>query len=304
MNNGIHFISGLPRSGSTLLSAIFRQNPFIHAGMSSPVGGLCQRLIAGMGPQGEFNSLITDVQRQNILHSVVDGYYKDIHPTKLVIDTNRLWCSKMATVARLYPEARVIVCVRELLWIMDSFERILSKNPLITSKMFKRQNGATVFTRLSSLGSGQGTVGFAWNAVQEAFYSEFADRLIVVDYEALTRQPQRTMEAIYEALGLPAFEHDFENVSYKEGDEFDSQLGVPGLHTVGRKVRYVERPSVLPPELIERFSGRAFWRRPAANRRKVKVILPVLDGAARRPQGQGFRMQQGGGEGRRPQAGV
>jgi len=301
MNNGIHFISGLPRSGSTLLSAILRQNPFIHAGMSSPVGGLCQRLIAGMGPQSEFNALISDTQRENVLHAVFDGYYKDIHPQKLVIDTNRLWCSKMATLAQLFPEARVLVCVRELLWIMDSFERILGKNPLVASKMFRKQAGATVFTRLASLGSGQGTVGFAWNAVQEAFYGEFSDRLVLIDYEALTRQPQRTMETIYEELGLPPFTHDFENVSYREGDEFDQQLGVAGLHAVGRKVRYVERPSILPPELIERFTGRAFWRRPAANRRKVKVVLPAGDGA-RRPQGPGFRMQQG--DGRRPQAGV
>jgi sulfotransferase len=301
MNNGIHFISGLPRSGSTLLSAILRQNPFLHAGMSSPVGALCQRLIAGMGPQSEFNSLITDTQRQNILHSVFDGYYKEIHPEKLVIDTNRLWCSKMAMIAQLFPEARVLVCVRELLWIMDSFERILGKNPLVVSKMFRKQAGATVFTRIASLGAGHGTVGFAWNAVQEAFYGEFSDRLVLIDYEALTRQPQRTMEAIYEELGLPPFAHDFDNVSYREGDEFDHQLGVAGLHAVGRKVRYVERPSILPPELIERFSGRAFWRRPAANRRKVKILLPAMDGPPRL-QGQGFRMQQG--EGRRPQAGV
>ena len=208
----------------------------------------------------------------------------------------------MPTIAQLFPEARVIVCVRELVWIMDSFERILTKNPLIVSKMFAKQSGATVFTRLASLGSGQGTVGFAWNAVQEAFYGEFADRLIVIDYEALTRQPQRTMEFIYDELGLPHFAHDFDNVSYREGDEFDQQLGVAGLHTVGRKVRYVERPSILPPELIERFSGRSFWRRPAVNRRKVKVLLPAGDGVRRSP-GQGFRMQQGG-DPRRPHAGV
>ena len=40
MDNGLHFISGLPRSGSTLLAAILRQNPRFHAAMSSPVGSL------------------------------------------------------------------------------------------------------------------------------------------------------------------------------------------------------------------------------------------------------------------------
>jgi sulfotransferase len=40
MKAAIHFISGLPRSGSTLLSAILRQNPRFHAGMTGPVGSL------------------------------------------------------------------------------------------------------------------------------------------------------------------------------------------------------------------------------------------------------------------------
>ena len=38
MRNGIHFISGLPRAGSTLLAALLRQNPRFSAGMTSPVG--------------------------------------------------------------------------------------------------------------------------------------------------------------------------------------------------------------------------------------------------------------------------
>ena len=40
MENTIHFISGLPRAGSTLLSAILRQNSAFHAAMTSPVGAL------------------------------------------------------------------------------------------------------------------------------------------------------------------------------------------------------------------------------------------------------------------------
>jgi sulfotransferase len=117
-------------------------------------------------------------------------------------------------------------------------------------------------------------VGFAWNATQEAFYGEHADRLIVVDYEALTREPQKTIDTIYKALGLPPFAHDFENVVYDEGSEFDTQLGVPGLHAVKRKVAFSERPTILPPELFERFVGRNFWRRPGGNPRNATVLLP------------------------------
>lgn len=276
MNNGIHFLSGLPRSGSTLLGALLKQNPKLHSGMSSPVGALIGRVQGAMGPRSEFSSMITDHQRRNILHSVVEGFYKDIHGDKVVIDTNRAWCAKLPLIAALYPDARIIVCVRDLVWIVDSFERVLRKNALGTSKMFQQKDALTVHTRVNALASPGGTVGFAWNATQEAFYGEFSDKLIVVDYEALTREPQRTMELIYAKLGLEPFGHDFDNVVYGEGDTFDAELGVPGLHAVGRKVRFSERPTILPPELYERFSGRNFWRRPGGNPRGVEVVLPSL----------------------------
>ncbi len=309
MDNGIHFISGLPRSGSTLLGALLKQNPKIHAGMSSPVGALIGRVQGGMGPRSEFSSQVTDTQRRNILTSVFEGYYKETQREKVIVDTNRVWCSKLPLVAALFPDAKVIVCVRDLVWIMDSFERVLRKNALGQSKMFQPKDALTAHTRVSSLASPGGTVGFAWNATQEAFYGDFTDKLILVDYEALTREPKRTMEAIYAKLGLPVFEHDFENVVYGEGDEFDANLGVPGLHTVGRKVRFSERPTILPPELYERFSGRNFWRRPGGNPRGVEVVLPQTprDGA-RRPNpapglNQGMRMGSAGGR-MRPPAGA
>ena len=37
------------------------------------------------------------------------------------------------------------------------------------------------------------------------------------------------MTRLYELLNLPPFKHDFENVSYEGGGEFDLWLGVPGL---------------------------------------------------------------------------
>ena len=56
-------------------------------------------------------------------------------------------------------------------------------------RMFPGDANATVFTRVDHLTGKLGTVGFAWNALQEAFYGEHArGRLILIDYEALTRQ--------------------------------------------------------------------------------------------------------------------
>ena len=103
MQNEVHFISGLPRSGSTLLAAILRQNPRIHAGMSSPLAALFRNLLQGMSAKDELSVMLTSEQRENVLCGLFDNYYKDIHPTKVVLDTNRLWCSKMGAIGEAVP---------------------------------------------------------------------------------------------------------------------------------------------------------------------------------------------------------
>jgi sulfotransferase len=247
--------------------------------MSSALGPLFQRLLAGMGAQTEAAALLADGQREDILKGLFQSFYKRVHSEKLVFDTNRLWCSKINALAQLFPDARVIACVRDLAWIMDSFERITRKNPLLLSKLVKPQKAGTVFTRLEELGSGTGTVGFSWNATQEAFYGENAHRLIVVDYEALTREPARALDFVYSHLGIAPFEHDFSEVGYSKS-EFDRWLGVPGLHSVHREVRFAERETILPPDLFRSFCDRNFWKKPGGNPMGVPVLLANTESSA------------------------
>src|ERR1041385_2217477 len=78
VQNGIHFISGLPRSGSTLLAALLRQNPRFHAGMTSPVGSLFSALLRQMSQENEAAVFIDDDQRARLLCACFDAYYADI----------------------------------------------------------------------------------------------------------------------------------------------------------------------------------------------------------------------------------
>jgi sulfotransferase len=275
MDNSLHFISGLPRSGSTLLAAILRQNPKIHASMSSPVGALFQELVTAMGAQHDYSVLINETQRRNLLLALFEGYYRDVFDQKVVFDTNRCWCSKMDAVAQLFPQARVIACVRDLAWIMDSFERLFRKNALLMSRMFKPAETLTVYSRLDALAGPSGPLRFAWNATREAFYGQHADRLIVVEYEDLAREPKRTIDLIYDRCGLPHFDHDFDNVSYDDGQAFDHQFGMPGLHSVSGKVRFSARDSILPPDLFARFTNRCFWRKTHPIKGDVPTPVPA-----------------------------
>jgi sulfotransferase len=273
MRNGLHFISGLPRSGSTLLAAILRQNPRFSAGMSSPVASLFIAMQGAMSRRNEAAVFIDDSQKRELLKGLFDNYYHAIHPEKLVFDTNRVWCSKLSTLVRLFPRAKVICCVRHVPWIMDSIERLIRENAFELSGLFGFESSNTVYTRVNRLASSEGQVGFAIDALREAYWGEHADRLILVGYEALAKKPEATLRQLYDFLGEAWFPHDLDNVEY-EANEFDLALGTPNLHTVRRKVAWTERTSVLPPELFNRFVNDAFWMTPELNTRNVPTIVP------------------------------
>ena len=271
LQNGIHFIAGLPRSGSTLLAAILRQNPRFHAGMTSPVGSLYMALEGALSRRNEAAVFIEDAQRRAVLRGLFTNYYESIHNERLVFDTNRAWCTKLPALSQLFPAARVICCVRSISWIMDSIERLVRRNAFEISGMFGFDPGGTVFTRINRLAAGDGLVGFALDALKEAFYGEHAERLILVEYRALARAPEATLRLLYDRLGEPYFPHDFENVEYS-ADDFDMGIGTRGLHQVRRRVEWIDRATILPPEVFARFENDVFWRMPPASGRGVPII--------------------------------
>jgi sulfotransferase len=271
MDNGIHFISGLPRSGSTLLSAILKQNPRVHAGMTSPVGSLVASLLRQMSQDNEASVFIDDDKRKAILRSSFMAFYHQDHHDKVVFDTNRMWCSKMPLLMELFPRAKVIACVRHVPWVIDSIERIIRQNKFEPSKIFGFEVGGTVYTRFDALGTSHGMVGFPYQALKEAFYGEESDRLMLLTYETLTANPKRAIREVYDFIGEPGFEHDFENVEYN-ADEFDARLGTPGLHTVGRQVKASKRQTLLPPDLFHRMENDSFWLDQKLNIRNVKIV--------------------------------
>lgn len=274
-----HFIAGLPRSGSTLLSAILRQNPRFHAGMTSPVGALVAGVIAQVSAGSESALLVNRQQRRDILLGLFDAYYR--HEERAVVfDTNRQWCAKLPLLADLFPGSKLIACVRNVAWVMDSIERLYRANPYENTRLFGgAPSRSSVYTRLDGLMQHEQMVGFAWAALREAFYGEHAASMLLVDYELLTRAPQQVMPLVYDFIGEPDFAHDFEHVEYEAAD-FDMQLGTPGLHTVRARVEYRARPTVIPPDLFDKFARLSFWGDRSGSRAHVISNQPTIPGTS------------------------
>ena len=271
MPNQVHFISGLPRSGSTLLAAMLLQNPRFSAAMSSPVASLLGSLHKQMSGSG-FDVFFDNAKRASILRSVFDAYYPETLANPVVFDTNRTWTGRIALLGELYPNARVICCVREIGWIIDSVECMLAKNPLQLSRIFNFQPGASVYSRTETLmNSDTGLVGLPWSNLREAWFGENAKRLILVPYDHLVKQPKLVLDRLYTELGEAPFAHDFNNVVYDEPD-YDEFLGMPGLHTVRQKVEYRSRQPCIPPDIFTKYATAHFWEKPELNTRGVTIL--------------------------------
>jgi sulfotransferase len=239
--------------------------------MSGPVAGMVGAMLGNMSAANEYSVFIKEEQKNRILRGVIENYYGPEYSAEVVFDTNRIWCARMSLLETLLPESRIVACVRNVSWIVDSVERLVRRNSLSPSAIFNYQTDGSVYSRSEALSGGDGMVGGPYNALREAFYGEHARKLLLVQYETLSSDPQRVLDAVYQFISEPPFSHDFDNVLY-EADEFDQRSGTPGLHAVKKKVGAVPRETVLPPDVFNRFANDAFWLNPQANLKNVPIV--------------------------------
>jgi sulfotransferase len=114
-------------------------------------------------------------------------------------------------------------------------------------------------------------VGGPYDALKQAAYGAQRDRLLLVQYETLTTDPAKTLHAIYDFIGEPHFDHDFDHIDY-DVTEFDERAGTPGLHTVRGTVKAEQRETLLPPDLFKRFANDAFWRDPNRTPPGLRIV--------------------------------
>lgn len=260
MTRQYHFISGLPRSGSTLLSAILKQNPKFCASISDPLLEYARNILVTTHGSVGMEEAVPVEKRRELIYGLFDSFYKD--KPEVCFNTNRAWTAQTSMIKDLFPTSKIIVCVRDVPWILDSFEQLNRKNPYTIKALFQHQDFPTVYNRVNSLMSMDGGGGYVTGPIaclKQAVYSDEKSMLCVVDYEALAKRPKETMQTIYKFLGEEWFEHDFENVedSY---DEFDESANIKGLHTVKKHVEYKTRKPILPEDLWQQYATASFWK--------------------------------------------
>jgi sulfotransferase len=212
----------------------------------------------------ESNHLIDENRRRQLLRSLFNSYYDNVKPST-VFDTNRIWTSKTALLKELYPQTKIICCVRDLPWILDSFERISAKNSLYNTSLTDNEANQTVTTRCDALMDvkKEGQVVKPYFFLEEGLLMN-PDMIMLVEYESLCKKPESVLREIYEFINKPYYDHDFKNVEY-ENEVYDNSLNMKSLHTVRKEITWKERTSILPKSVWEKYGGKEFWRSPVSN---------------------------------------
>lgn len=265
------FMAGLPRSGSTLLSALLGQNPQIYAGPSSPVFSSMALLENHFRVDPFFSGFPKIPQGNSIIANIISQYYSDVDKP-VVIDKNRAWTGNIRFIeGYIKQEAKVICPVRDVDEILASFITMIHRNPyregnerlnIIDEQLVRNGIALNDNNRCDYIAGPQGILGQSMQAMQDGIDQGFADRMFFVEYKRLVASPDKVMREIYEFLSMSPFSHDFKNIENKERENDIATYGLPDMHEVRKEISRanINPQTVLSKYVLDRCGKLDFWR--------------------------------------------
>lgn len=239
----IHFLAGLPRSGSTLLANILAQNPKIHV---TPTSGICDMLVQvrnGWDRNDAFQAMDraeSERVKGDVLRAMLQAYFGRVE-RPICIDKNRYWAEFLEMGAELIggrDRVKVLVTVRDLRDVVASFEKLYRKTSAlgqVSQEASMALKFKTALGRAEVFVDDAQPVGRAYNAIRDAVTRGWYDRMHFIDFEDLTRRPQETMQGIYRFLDVAPHAHEFDNVEQVTFED-DFVYGFKDLHVIRAKV--------------------------------------------------------------------
>ncbi len=264
MTKKIHFITGLPRSGSTLLCNILNQNPDFHATSTSGILEIILSIRNQWENVAELRASPNKAGKAAVVNNILHNYVGVIE-RPVYFDKSRAWIAYIELAEAILGEkAKLLVPVRKITDILSSFENLYRKNahdwqfPQEKSHFFEWQ---TVEGRADIWMRNDQPVGIAYNRIRDAISRGYRDRLLFIEFENLTTNPKETMEQVYEFLEEDNFKHNFNRVK-QVTQEDDDIHGIPGLHIIRSKVAPVKAygDTLIGATAHTKFDDAQFWK--------------------------------------------
>jgi len=259
--DNLYFIAGLPRSGSTLITNLLKQNPKIHGESVSSLSSLFATTHASWNNFEANREYENNDAKVGVLKSILKGYYSHINKP-IVFDKDRGWVPLVGLLeAVLQKQVKMIICVRNPAEILTSFERIRKENPLFFMSVdMHLKEGSNLTSRAYYYAGPEGPLGVSHRNLKDAITMGYLDRFLFVDYNRFCNSPKSQTKRIYDFFELSSFEHNFETIEQTEKYN-DNGVGIPNLHKIKPSLEKttVNCVEYLGLELYEQYNREIFW---------------------------------------------
>jgi len=227
----IYFLSGLPRSGSTLLGSILNQNPDVYVSPTSPLLDLLCLQNEALNRVKEQYTFDDATQSESIYNALPKAFYQHINKPH-IIDKHRAWARNvMPAQMHISSDPKVICTYRPVAEVVVSFLKLVSKDPsnFIDAELRKKHIAITTENRAKELW--EGYISDPWQSLQIGLQN-YKKNLYFVSYSDLISAPSITIDGVYDFLGIDRYQHEFDNISNSCGESKDAAWGLKDLHTI------------------------------------------------------------------------
>ena len=257
-------VTGLPRAGSTLVCQLLAQHPEIECeGLTSP---LCNAVlgIRRMISNDQFFLAQLDGsfdRSYGHLASAMQGFLRGWNRDcgkKVVVDKNRAWLHAVELLLQIEPQAKLIVCLRELGQIYGSIEAQHQRTILMD--FIDHLADYDRFGRAEMLLSKDKAIGaplISLHAIPD-LPKAAQERLYFLRFEDLVERPAELMAQIYAWLGVAPLRIDPDRLTIMGAPESDSHYGMKYPHTQSERVARPRKHEV-PPRIQAHIETTCAW---------------------------------------------
>ena len=255
----IFFLNGLPRAGNTLFGSIMNQNPDVAATANSICADMIGELFM-LKHTDIFKNFPDHKSFDNVAKSVFENYYKDWKQDYIIDRAPWGFPINLKFLKETRSNIKIIVLVRDIIEVLASFIRWSQKEPTAYVNEAK-----TIEEKCHMLMNKDGQIVKELIGIKHLLDHQPKEIYHLVEYNSLVEHPRKTIDSIYEFLGIPKFKHHFINLDQFEvnGMKYDEAIVGEGLHTVKTddisKDTY-DAYSIIPKSIIEKYKQCNFWK--------------------------------------------
>ena len=259
MTKQYYYLCGLPRAGNTIFASLINQNPIISASANSPV---CAILTSNeeLKKTNLYKNYPDEKSLDSISSRIIPNYYSE-WDADVIIDRS-VWGlpDSINTLKKFSPNpVKIIVLVRDIKEVLASFIKFSYSN----DTNFIAKAGKTKDERCEFIMQNGGEL-HKWIIAVHNLVKNHSDSIHIVEYDDLANNPKKTLDGVYDYLGLDKFEHNFNDIPQlnNNGVSYNDDILGGDLHKIKTDSVGKDKYDMYEylPDNIDMYKTECFWK--------------------------------------------